>query len=195
MIFWAFRKLKINKLTSSILVCLFLSNCSSTQHYHPTPLIERPTAVDASVYDPSQYYSDASISIGDVTFPRTDGRNGERMAPLSTYQQAPFGGVLLNAEALLFIETSYREQAGICVAQRRLDLGILSANAHRDIIQLQSDYRNSLAEANILLQSRDREVNSLRENNRPNFLNYILYGSIGAAVGIAIVGILYLFTR
>lgn len=195
MIFSVSHKHKINKLVSTILICLFISNCSSPQHYQSTPLIERPSNVDASVYNPEQYYSDASVSILDVTFPRTDGRNGERLAPLSIYQQAPFGGVLLNAEALLFLETSFREQAGLCAAQRRLDLGTLAAQAQRDILQVQSDYRNSLREANIMMASRDREVNSLRENNRPNFLNYLLYGSIGAAIGISVISILYLFTR
>lgn len=67
--------------------------------------------------------------------------------------------------------------------------------ALRDITVLETALDTQRREANILISSRDRENQILRENNSRNWTNYLLYGGIGAAVGISIFSILYFFTR
>ncbi len=112
-------------------------SCSSNNLNHNLqPLSPRYVPVDLDAYVINN--TDASININEVQLPRTDGRNGERMAPLTVYQQAPFGGVLLNAEALVFLESSFREQAARCEIDHRFRIGTLTNMSIRDITSLQS---------------------------------------------------------
>jgi hypothetical protein len=184
---------KNKKIISNILLLLSISHCSSPNQLNNNLLPAVQTFIDHDAYVIQN--TDASVSINDVQLPRTDGRNGERIAPLNVYQQAPFGGVLLNAEALVFLESSFREQAARCEINRRFSLGSLTAMALRDITVLETALDTQRREANILISSRDRENQILRENNSRNWTNYLLYGGIGAAVGISIFSILYFFTR
>lgn len=169
-------------------------SCSSNNLNHNLqPLSPRYVPVDLDAYVITN--TDASININEVQLPRTDGRNGERMVPLNVYQQAPFGGVLLNAEALVFLESSFREQIARCEIQHRFRLGTLTNMSVRDITSLQSALEAQRQEANLLLNGRDREIEILQRHNANNWVQYLLYGGIGATIGFSVFSLLYFLTR
>lgn len=174
---------------------ILAQSCSSNNLNHNLqPLSPRYVPVDLDAYVINN--TDASsININEVQLPRTDGRNGERIAPLAVYQQAPFGGVLLNAEALVFLESSFREQAARCEIERRFRLGTLTNMSVRDITSLQSALEAQRHEANLLLNGRDREIEILQRHNANNWVQYLLYGGIGATIGFSVFSLLYFLTR
>ena len=169
-----------------------------------TPAVTRSTLPDLSqVPAPAIARDEYVVNIPDT--PPDAGLNmstpvqGGLIAPLSSTQPAPFTGVLLNSEALAFIETEFRGEQQMCVIQRRADLGRLAARAIADLENYQVAYQAREQEHRIVLTGRDEEITRLyglaNRPSSPPWTTYVLWLGGGIVLGAAGVGITYIATH
>lgn len=151
-----------SRLVSVLMLCLslFVAGCGTTS---ASPATQNSTLPALSLDNTPTINREAyTVNIPDVdpasvhiTPPAT---SGARMYPMEVYQQAPYPGVLLNAEAIAFIQTEFTGQQQQCVIQRRAELGALSARAISDLEHYQARYAARQEESRILITGRDEEL-------------------------------------
>jgi hypothetical protein len=161
----------------------FIVGCSSVSQpvHSPLPSVEPPS------YD-RQVYEDVPLatSPGDVSL--TMSGNGELIAPVHQGQPAPFNGVVFNGPAVASIQVQYSAQQQRCMVDRRADMLTIGARAMADLDIMQSQYVAAQQRSIILLESRDREINTLRSQTHYN--PWLMTG-IGLLGGLSIFGLTY----
>lgn len=156
--------------------------CSSVQpsHLEPLPTVQPPT------YD-RQVYEDVVLpNPPDVTLSLSG--NGELIAPVRQGQAAPFNGVVFNGPAVASIQVQFSAQQQRCMIDRRADMLTIGARAMADLDIMQSEFVAAQQRSIVLLQSRDREINTLRSVTHYN--PWLMTG-LGMLGGLALYGLTY----
>jgi len=158
------------------------SNSSLRPQLYTVDVISFPTVDEDAYRVRLQPTTDAGGSIS-----RGSGTNGEVIAPLAQGRPAPFAGVLFNGAAAARIEVEFRAQQAQCLIHNQATVDGLSARAIADIRNLQTSLNAQVSSYNLMLQSRDDELDRLyklnetlqRQSNQT--LQYTLIG-IGAFI-------------
>lgn len=192
----------LSKFIAVLMLCLsFIAGCgttsvnSPTQHSTLPPLsLDNTPVIDRSAYTVS--IPDVDPASVHITPPAN---SGARMYPMEVYQQAPYPGVLLNAEAIAFIQTEFTGQQQQCVIQRRAELGALGARAISDLEHYQARYAARQEESRILITGRDEEIARMSRaysaaSSTP-WSTYVLLVGGGIILGFAGFSITYVATH
>lgn len=191
-----------NKIVSLFLVCL--TACSAQQ---PIPVLSAPSVVNVDAGPPVYIDRDAySIHLSDATqgialaISDGSGPNGERIAPLRVGQPAPFNGVLFNGPAVARVDVEFRGQQAQCQINRQADIDRVVAMSIRDIQLLTNSLEAQRRTYDVMLRSRDLEINRLynyaRNTNQPiNYWPYIGIGVGGLVIGAGTVTAIYFLSR
>jgi len=117
--------------------------------------------------------------------------SGELVAPLRQGQPAPFPGVLFNGPATARVEVEFRGQQARCLIDRQADIDRVAARAVTDIRLLQVTLNTNSLSYNLMLRSRDEEIQRLYEQlitaTRPaSVLSHVLTGASSFVLGFGV---------
>lgn len=192
------------KVIFSGLLLICFTACSATR---PPPVVSPPSTItlDASValVDTDAYQITLpEASQVSINLPIVDGSgpNGERIAPLRTGQPAPFNGVLFNGPSVARIEVEFRGQQAQCQINRQADIDRVVAMSIRDIQNLTASLEAQRRMYDVMIRSRDSELDRLynhaRNTNQPiNYWPYIGIGLGGLVIGAGAATTIYFLSR
>lgn len=188
--------MNLKKIFTFFFLFLSMVNCASPQRPE-LPL--RPNVYTADVPPPPSVDEDAYHvvlpPIPDASIHLTSSP-GETIVPLRLGQTAPYAGVLFSIPAVARVEVEYRGLQEQCRIDRQADIDRISARAVTDIRLLQTSLQAQSESLNLMLRSRDVEIDrlyrSLQSAQHPpvDYLPYILVGAgflvVGAGIGLTV---------